>query len=37
MAYNLTFTTSYTSFKYVLDDIMLIRSQPMKVGHDLDL
>ena len=28
---------SYTSCKYILDDMMSIRSQPSKVGHDLDL
>ena len=28
---------SYTSFKSILDDVMLIRSLPRKVGHDLDL
>ena len=28
---------SYTSCKYILDDMMSIRSQRRKVGHDLDL
>ena len=28
---------SYTSFKYILHDMMLIRLQTRKVGHDLDL
>ena len=28
---------SYTSLKYILDDVMSIRSQLVKVGHDLDL
>ena len=28
---------SHTSCKYILDDMMSIRSQPRKVGHDLDL
>ena len=28
---------SYTSFNYILDDMMLIRSWTTKVGHDLDL
>ena len=28
---------SYTSFNYILDDVMLIRSEPRNVGHDLDL
>ena len=29
--------TSYTSCKYILDDMMSIRSKPRKAGHDLDL
>ena len=28
---------SYTSCKSILDDMMSIRSQPRKGGHDLDL
>ena len=28
---------SYTIFKYILHDMMLIRSETRKVGHDLDL
>ena len=28
---------SYTSCKYILDDMVLIRSKPRKVDHDLDL
>ena len=28
---------SYTSFKSILDDVMLIRSYPGKVGHDVVL
>ena len=28
---------SYTSFKYILHDMMLIRSKPRKAGHNLDL
>ena len=28
---------SYTSCKYILDDMVLSRSKPRKVGHDLDL
>ena len=28
---------SYTSFNYILDDMMLIRSWTTKVVHDLDL
>ena len=28
---------SYTSCKYILDDMMSIMSYPRKVGHDLDL
>ena len=28
---------SYTSCKYMLDDMVLIRSKLRKVGHDLDL
>ena len=27
----------YSDFKYILDDMMLIRSLPWNVGHDLDL
>ena len=27
---------SYTSCKYILDNMMSIRSYPRKVGHDLD-
>ena len=27
---------SYTSCKYILDDMVLIRSKLRKVGHDLD-
>ena len=33
MAYDLALTT----YKYILDDMMLIRSLPWKVGHELDL
>ena len=36
MAYYLTLTT-YKSGKYILDDMMSIRSKPRKVGHDLSL
>ena len=32
----LDFDYSYTSCKYILDDMVLIRSQPKNVGHDLD-
>ena len=28
---------SYASCKYILDDMVLIRSKLRKVGHDLDL
>ena len=35
MAYDFTLYYSYTSFKYILDDMMLIRSFPEKTGHDL--
>ena len=28
---------SYTSCKYIWDDMMSIRSKPEKIGHDLDL
>ena len=27
----------YSDFKHLLDDMMLIRSLPWKLGHDLDL
>ena len=37
MAYYLTLTTHNTSCKYLLDDMVLIRSKLRKVGHDLDL
>ena len=37
MAYYLTSITHIYVFKYILYDIMLIRSYPGKVGHDLDL
>ena len=36
MAYYLTLTT-HTSCKYILDDMVLIRSKLRKVDHDLDL
>ena len=38
MAYYLTSITDRPdSFKYILCDMMLIRSYPGKVGHDQDL
>ena len=37
MTYNLIFTNSHTSYMYILYDMMLIRSKPVKVGHDPDL
>ena len=36
MAYD-SIDYSYTDFKYILDDMILIRSLSWKVGHDLDL
>ena len=32
----LDFDYSYTSCKYILDNMMSIRSLPRNVGHDLD-
>ena len=33
----LDFNYSHTSCKYILDNMMSIRSYPRNVGHDLDL
>ena len=37
MALLLDIDYSYTSYKYILDDMVLIRSKLRKVDHDLDL
>ena len=36
VAYDLTLTTHKKSWKYILDDMMLIKSLLLKVGHDLN-
>ena len=37
IAYDLAFTTYIQILSHILDDMMLIRPLPWKVGHDLDL